>query len=130
MNQYASDLKYQIERILHWEPAEYWRLADFEVLSNQIMAHTNQWVEAHDLQQFWRSSAHATPALLNALARFADYADWDDFCNRNQVGEMIPTRPDFFHAPLWAIRAQWMIWILWLSVLASVLVGILLVWKR
>jgi hypothetical protein len=130
VNQYAIDLKYQIERILRWEPAEYWRLKDFEMLSDQIMAHTNHWVEAHDLQQFWRSSAHATPALLDALARFADYDGWDDFCDRNQVGEMIPTQPDFFHTPMWAITAPWMVWILWLSVLASVIVGILLVWKQ
>ncbi|MFD2574042.1 hypothetical protein ACFSUS_25625 [Spirosoma soli] len=130
MTRHANDLKYQIERILHWEPSEYWRLCDFTILSEQIMAHTDQWVEAQDLQRFWRSSAHATPALLNALARFADYADWYDFCARNQIGEMIPTQPDFFHAPMWEIPMQWVIVLCWLSVVASILVSILLVYKR
>lgn len=125
----TDDLKYQIERIIRWEPSEYWRLQDFFILSEKVMAHTNCWVEAHDLQQFWRSSV-ATPGLLDALARFADYADWDDFCDRNQIGEMVPTQADFFHAPLWQIPKSWVVVIFWLSVVASVLIAGLLVWKR
>lgn len=126
---HADDLKHQIERILRWEPSEYWRPGDFATLSEQILAHTNCWVEAHDLQMFWKLSV-ATPGMLDALAQFADYADWSDFCVRNQVGEMIPTKADFFHAPMWEIPDRWVVVIGWLAVLASILIGVLLIWKR
>ncbi len=127
---HSDDLKYQVERILRWEPSVHWRPRDFVQLSERVLGHTNQWVEAHELEQFWRSSADVTPALLDALAQFADYAGWDDFCDRNQVGEMIPTQVDYFHAPMWEIPMRWVIVICWLAVLASVAVAVLLVWKR
>ncbi|GAB3546515.1 hypothetical protein [Spirosoma fluminis] len=125
---YINDLKYQIERILRWEPSQYWRHRDFTLLSEQIMAHTNCWVEAHDLELFWQKSV-TTPGLLDSLAQFVDYVDWLDFCARNQIGEMIPLRPDAFHAPMWEIPMRWVILICWLSVLASVLICILLLRK-
>ena len=126
---HTADLKHQIERIVNWGPSKHWRLRDFAELSQQIMARTDRWVESHDLQTFWRSSV-ATPGLLDALAQFADYFDWADFCDRNQVGEMTPLEADAFHAPMWEIPMRWVIIICWLSVLASVIVGVLLVWKR
>ena len=146
---HPDDLKEQVERILRWEPSSHWRLRDFATLSEQILARTNCWVEAHDLQAFWRSSVampgastgaperpgestpgESTPGLLDALAQFADYADWDDFCDRNQVGEMVPTQADFFHAPLWEIPTRWVVVIGWLAVGASAAVALLLVYKR
>lgn len=130
----TADLKYQVERILRWEPSAHWRLRDFATLSERVMAHTNCWVEAHDLQAFWHSSVatpgESTPGLLDALAQFADYADWDDFCDRNQVGEMVPTQANYFHAPLWEIPPRWVAVIIWLAVGASVAVAFLLVHKR
>ena len=127
---HPDDLKYQVERILRWEPSSHWQPGDFLHLSKRVMAHTNQWVEAHDLQQFWQSSADATPALLDALAQFADYAHWDDFCDRNRIGEMVPTQADYFYAPVWQIPAPWVRVIFYLSVLASVVMSMLLWWKR
>lgn len=129
MSRHADDLKRQIERILRWEPSEYWQPRDFAHLSEQIMAHTNGWVEAHDLQTFWRTSV-ATPGLLDALAQFADYADWPDFCARNRVGEMVPIKPDVFHAPMWDVPARWVPLIWLLSAAAALGLGALLVWKR
>lgn len=129
MTRYTDDLKQQIERILRWEPSSHWRLRDFVSLSELVVARTNQWVEAPDLEQFWRSSL-TTPGLLNALAQFADYDDWDDFCVRNQVGEMVPAKADAFHSPKREIATRWVIIICWFSVIASVLIGILLVWKH
>ena len=129
MSQHTTDLKQQIERILNWGPPSHWRERDFAQLSEQVLAYTNRWVESHDLQIFWRSSV-ATPGLLDALTQFADYADWGDFCDRNQVGEMIPAKVDAFHAPMWEVPTRWVVILCWLSVLASALVGALLVWKR
>ncbi len=129
MNPHLADLKYQIERILRWEPSSHWRPRDFMHLSEQVLAHTNCWVEAHDLQTFWQTSV-ATPGLLDALAQFADYAGWEDFCNRNSIGEMVPSRPNAFHAPMWEIPMRWVFVICWLAVLASIIVGLLLMWKR
>ena len=129
MTHYINDLKRQIERILHWESSSHWRLRDFVLLSERILAHTNCWVEPHDLQTFWRSS-EATPGLLDALAQFADYTDWADFCDRNQVSAMVPVKPDAFHAPKREVPMRWVIVLCWLSVVAAVAVGILLIWKR
>ena len=129
MTSYTNDIKRQIERILHWEPSSHWRPRDFMQLSERVLAHTNCWVEPHDLQTFWRSS-EATPGLLDALAQFADYTNWADFCDRNQVGEMVPVRVNAFHSPKREIPAQWVTIIWWFSIVMAVAVGILLVWKR
>ena len=128
---YADDLKYQIERILNWEPSSHWRPRDFVHLSDMILAHTSQHVEAQDLQAFWQSAAGITPSSLNALARFADYSDWDDFCTRNFYGS-VDTDDELavMHAPMWEIPMRWVIILCWLSVIASILVAVLLVWKR
>lgn len=125
----TTDLKCQIERILRWEPSSHWRLQDFATLSQQVLTRTNCWVEAHDLQAFWRSSV-ATPGLLDALAQFADYTDWNDFCARNQTGEMVPAQASYFHAPLWEVPTRWVGVIGWLAVVVSAAVALLLVWKR
>ena len=129
MSRHTDDLKHQIERILRWESSAHWRPRDYRYLSERVMAHTNHWVEAHDLQQFWTSSV-ATPGLLDALAQFADYHSWEDFCFRNQVGEMVPVKADAFHSPRREIPARWITLIWWVSVLIAIGVGLLLVWKR
>ncbi|AQG81405.1 hypothetical protein [Spirosoma montaniterrae] len=125
----THDLKQQIERILRWEPPEHWQLRDFETLSERVMMHTNQWVEAHDLQTFWHSS-DATLGTLDALAQFADYANFADFCARNAAGEMVPAKPALFYRPHREVPAHWMTWILWASALVSVLISVLLWLKR
>lgn len=127
---YTDDLKQQIERILHWEPSSHWQLRDFRHLSERMFSHTRQHVEAHDLQAFWKSSVVSSPVFLDALARFADYRDWDDFCSRNFYGSVETDDAEIFHAPMWEIPMRWVILICWLSVIASVVVGVLLVWKR
>lgn len=129
MSRPADDLKRQVERILRWEASVHWQRRDFAELSEQVMAYTGCWVEAHDLQAFWRMSV-ATPGLLDALAQFADYADWTDFGVRNRVGEMIPTKPNFFHAPMWDVPARWVPLIWALSAAAAAGLGALLIWKR
>lgn len=130
-SRYTDDLKQQIERILLWEPSSHWRLRDFMRLSEQIHTYTRQSVEARDLQAFWKSSAIMSPGFLDALARFADYADWEDFYSRNQYGVVeADDETELLHAPMWEIPIRWVIVICWLSVIASVIVGVLLVWKR
>jgi hypothetical protein len=129
VNPHIIDLKRQTERILNWEPSSHWRAKDFALLSKHVLMHTNCWLEAHDLQLFWQTSV-TTPGLLDALAQFADYADWDDFCARNVAGEMVPLKPNYFHRPHWEVPDRWMVWILWGAVLASVAVGALLWWRR
>lgn len=131
MTRHRDDIKQQIERILNWGPSEHWQLRDFGVLSELVLARTNQRVNSRDLQTFWHSPATASPALLHVLARFADYDDWNDFCRRNAYG-LVDTDDEtrLTHMPGWEIPINWVIMICWLSVLASVLIGILLVWKR
>jgi hypothetical protein len=69
--------------------------------------------------------------LLDSLARFADYDGWTDFCTRNFYGVVEADDETMkLHAPMWEIPMRWVIVICWLSVLASVVVGVLLVWKR
>lgn len=131
MIQHADDLKYQIERILHWEPSSHWRLRDFVSLSELVQTRTQQPLEARDLQAFWQSSVMPSPTVLNTLASFADYTDWDDFCRRNAYGTVeTDDEAALFHAPMWEIPVRWVVLICWLSVLAAVAVGILLVWKQ
>ncbi len=131
MNQYTADLKQQIERILNWGPSKHWRARDFADLSRHVRAHTGEHIDAHDLQAFWRSSGKTSPVLLSSLARFADYDDWDDFCTRNFYGVVeSDDETALTHEPMWEIPTRWILVICWLSVLASVIVGVLLVWKR
>lgn len=131
MTRHTSDLKQQIERILNWGPSKHWRLRDFTDLAHRVLAHTGEHVDARDLQTFWQSPTEPSQVFLHILARFADYNDWTDFCTRNFYGvvedddETIGT-----HAPMWEIPMRWVIVICWLSVLASVIVGVLLLWKR
>ena len=131
MTQYTSDLKQQIERILNWGPSKHWRLRDFADLSQHVLAHTGERVDTHDLQIFWQSSVAPSPYLLDTLARFADYDGWTDFCIRNFYGVVEADDETMkLHAPMWEIPMRWIIVICWLSVLASVVVGVLLIWKR
>ena len=128
---HTDDLKQQIERILRWEPSAHWQLRDFRQLSELVFAHTRQHVDADDLQRFWTSSGLVSPAFLDALARFADYGDWADFCTRNHYGRVeIDDETEGLHAPMWEIPMRWVILICWFSVIASVVVMVLLVWKR
>ena len=131
MIRHTSDLQYQIERILNWEQSSHWRSRDFAQLSQRVLAHTGERVDTHELQTFWQSSADPSPFLLDVLARFADYDDWTDFCTRNFYG-VVETDDETMltHAPMWEIPMRWVLTICWLSVLASVIVGVLLLWKR
>ena len=131
MNQHTNDLKYQIERILRWEPSSHWRPRDFVQLSELIQGYTRQHVDAQALQTFWQTSELNSPDLLNALACFADYADWNDFYTRNHYGKVaIDDETMSMHPPMWEIPIRWVIMICWFSVITSIIVAILLVWKR
>ncbi|MBD2752108.1 hypothetical protein [Spirosoma validum] len=131
MGRYTDDLKQQIERILHWEPSSHWRLRDFVSLSELVRTHTRQYVDAQELQAFWKSSAVTSPVFLDTLAQFADYVDWNDFCDRNFYGVMEhDDETELLHAPMWEIPVRWVIGICWFSIIVSVVIGILLVWKR
>ncbi|GAB4031322.1 hypothetical protein [Spirosoma gilvum] len=130
MNQQAQELKRQIERILHWEPSSHWRLRDFVHLSQLIFSHTHHELNVDDLQAFWQSSEFPSKSFLDTLTQFIDYEGWDDFCDRNQVSEMVPIKPDAFHARSWEIPARWIIIICWLSVVLSIAVAMLLIWRR
>ncbi|UFH55078.1 hypothetical protein [Spirosoma sp. KNUC1025] len=128
---YTDDLKQQIERVLHWEPSSHWRLRDFRQLSELVHHRTHQHVDAQELQHFWQSSAVSSPFFLDTLACFIDYTSWDDFCTRNFYGSVdTDEETQLLHAPMWEIPIRWVIIICWLSVIAAILVGILLVWKR
>ncbi|MFD2932339.1 hypothetical protein [Spirosoma flavum] len=131
MTRHANDLKQQIERILRWEQPAHWRFRDFELLSQLVFTHTNRRVDAHDLQAFWESSAIPPPFCLDTLACFIDYAGWADFCTRNSYG-VVDADDEIvkLHAPIREIPTRWVVIICWLSLIASILVGVLLVWKR
>ena len=131
MTRYTSDIKQQIERILHWEQSSHWRLRDFAHLSEVIFRHTRQQVDAYALQTFWQSSKVPSPTLLDVLAQFADYEDWDDFCTRNFYGTVeVDEETESLHAPMWEIPTRWVLAICWFSLIASIAVGVLLVWKH
>ncbi|GAB4004836.1 hypothetical protein GCM10028808_03290 [Spirosoma migulaei] len=131
MTQHAHNLKQQIERILHWEQSSHWRFRDFVQLSELIYRHTHRRVEAHELQLFWQSSDANSSFFLDTLAQFADYADWEDFCTRNFYGTVeVDEETVRLHAPMWEIPTRWVVVICWLSVLASIVIGVLLVWKH
>ena len=131
MMRHTDDLKQQIERILHWEQSSHWRFRDFETLSQLVYERTLQRVEAQELQTFWQLSQLSSQTFLDILARFADYHDWADFCARNTYGEVeADDETTMLHAPMWEIPMRWVIVICWLSVIASVIVAVLLVWKR
>ena len=131
MTSHTSDLKQQIERVLHWEQSSHWRARDFAFLSNLVFRYTQQRVDAQSLQTFWQSSVAPPLDSLDTLARFVDYDDWDDFCTRNFYGvvedddELVS-----LHAPMWEIPVRWVVAICWFAVVASVLVAALLVWKH
>lgn len=131
MTRHTNELKHQIERILHWEQSSHWRPRDFIHLSELILRHTHQQLDAHALQVFWQSSAVPSPIFLDTLARFADYADWNDFCTRNSYGT-VETDDEvvMLHAPMWEIPTRWVVIICWFAVVASIVIAILLVWKR
>lgn len=131
MTSHTSDLKQQIERVLHWEQSSHWRARDFTYLSILVFRYTHQRVEARSLQNFWQSSVVPSPDFLDTLARFVDYDDWDDFCTRNFYGVMeADEETDLLHAPMWEIPIRWVVAICWFAVIASIAVAILLVWGR
>lgn len=131
MNRYTNDLKQQIERILNWEKSTHWRARDFAQLSDLIFEHTHRQLGAVALQVFWQSSVVPSPAFLDALAQFLDYLDWDDFCTRNFYGTVeTDEETNLLHAPMWEIPMRWVVVICWFAVIASVVVAVLLVWKR
>ena len=130
MTQYTDDLKQQVERILQWEPSSHWRLRDFGHLSERMHDYTHRPIDAQDLQAFWKESTTASPILLDTLARFIDYIDWEDFRTRNTYGTVeADEETRRLHAPMWEIPVWWVVVICWFSVIASVIVGILLVCK-
>ena len=131
MTRHTSDLKQQIERILLWEKSSHWRTRDFAHLSELIFRHTHRPVDASELQAFWKFSTIPSEAFMDTLAQYADYHDWQDFCDRNFYGVVeVDEETSTTHAPMWEIPAPWVIAICWFSVIASVVFGILLVWKR
>ncbi|MVM39933.1 hypothetical protein GO730_23865 [Spirosoma sp. HMF3257] len=131
MDRHSHNLKQQIEHVLNWEQSSHWRFRDFVHLSELIRTHTNQVVDANELAVFWQSSVVRSPFFLDTLAQFVDYADWEDFCTRNFYGIVeADEETRMLHAPMWEIPSRWVVVICWLSVIASVVVGVLLVWKH
>lgn len=131
MTQHTDDLKQQVERILYWEHSSHWRLCDYEHLSERMYEYTHQRINAQDLQAFWKEPSLASLVLLNTLARFVDYSDWKEFCIRNSYGSVeADEETGQLHAPMWEIPVRWVVVICWLSVIASVAVGVLLVCKQ
>ncbi|WP_080237716.1 hypothetical protein [Spirosoma rigui] len=127
MIRHTDDIKQQVERILNWGPSKHWRQRDFTQLSELVATRTDEHVDARDLQLFWQVSWASSPAILDALAHFADYDDWDDFCRRNAYG-VVDTDDEtrLTHLPGWEVPTKWVIVICWLSVVASILVGLAL----
>ncbi|QJW92137.1 hypothetical protein HNV11_23530 [Spirosoma taeanense] len=131
MSKHTDDLKAQIEHVLRWESSFHWRKRDFTLLSEQIWRHTQERVPTDELQAFWQSSTIPPSASLDSLARFVDYLDWADFCQRNRYGAVeADDETRLMHGRVWEIPMRWVIVICWLSVVASILVGVLLLWKR
>jgi hypothetical protein len=131
MYRHLNDLKQQVERILHWEQSSHWRPRDFVYLSELVFRHTRRQLDAQVLQAFWQTATAPPPDVLDTLAQFADYTGWDEFCTRNFYGVVeVDEETTVLHAPMWEIPTPWVLVICWFSVIASVLVGALLVWKR
>lgn len=131
MTAHTNDLKQQIERILCWEQSSHWRLRDFDSLSQLVFLHTNQRLDAQALQAFWVSSTIPSQSFLDILACYADYSDWDEFCARNAYGEVsLDDESVALRAPIREIPVKWVVLLCWLSLVASILVAILLVWKH
>ncbi|QMW02066.1 hypothetical protein [Spirosoma foliorum] len=131
MNRHTNNLKQQIERVLRWEQSSHWRFRDFMQLSELIYKHTYRVVDAQELQIFWQSSTVISSSFLDTLAQFVDYEDWDDFCTRNFYGTVeVDEETEMLHAPMWEIPTRWVIAICWFSVIASLAVTILLIWKH
>ena len=131
MDQHVNDLKQQIERILNWEKSSYWRLRDFKQLSDLIFQRTHRQLDAAVLQSFWQVATIPPETALDALAQFIDYIDWDDFCTRNFYGTVeTDDETNLLYAPMWEIPTRWVVVICWFSLIASVVVAALLVWKR
>ncbi|GAB3036852.1 hypothetical protein [Spirosoma pulveris] len=127
---HANDLKQQIEDILRWEQSSHWRARDYVQLSELVARHTQRQVDSQELQAFWETSTIPPKPSLDTLARFMDYTGWDDFCARNAYGVMeADEETTLLHAPMWEIPMRWVIVLCWLSVITSIVVGILLVWK-
>jgi hypothetical protein len=128
--QHTDDIKYQIERILHWEPSSHWQLRDFVQLSERIRVRTEHHIDAHDLQSFWQSSTVSSLTVLDALACFADYVSWSDFLERNSYGIVEDEETVSMRLPAREIPMHWVVLLCWLSVIASVLVSLLLLWNQ
>lgn len=131
MNRHTNNLKQQIERVLHWEQSSHWRFSDFVQLSELIRKHTHRLVDAQELQLFWQLSVVISSYFLDTLAQFVDYEDWDDFCTRNFYGTVeVDEETERLYAPMWEIPTRWVVAICWFSVLASLVITVLLIWKH
>lgn len=83
-----------IERQLDWGPAESWQTADFENLSELILAQTGVSLSISTLRRMWgRVEYNHLPSTttLNTLARFAGAEDWRTFVRdgRRTAEEMV-----------------------------------------
>ena len=131
VDRHLNDLKQQIERILNWEKSSHWQTRDFSHLADLIFQRTHRQLDVVALQTFWQSSTEPALPFLDALAQFIDYVDWDEFCTRNFYGTVeTDEETNLLHAPMWEIPVRWVVAICWFAVVASVVVAVLLVWKR
>jgi len=61
------------------------RLEDCKYMSEQIFVKTKNYLSAHTIQTiFIADSTILTPFVLNSLAQFCGFADWEDYIRKTR----------------------------------------------
>jgi len=92
---YLELFKSQSEKTLGWGNSELWSNADFERLSELILAKTSVNLSISTLKRVWgkvRYDSIPTTTTLDTLAQFSGYESWRSFCanaEKNEVRENV-----------------------------------------
>lgn len=93
----------QIEQRLDWGSSKHWHNEVFQELSKNIQGKTNVLLSPTTLKRVWgKVSYNSAPSIntLNTLAKFAGYANWLDFKNKNAQTPTKIKKANFALSPL------------------------------
>ncbi len=78
---FIEKIKHLVECRLEWVDSKEWKNRDYEYLSELIFGKTKIAISVSTLKRIWHNDRLRTPhnSTLNALARFLDYENWNDF---------------------------------------------------
>jgi hypothetical protein len=78
---YIEKCKHLIECRLGWKVSHDWKNRDYEYLSELISDKTKIAISVSTLKRIWQNNLLRIPhvSTLNALGRFLDYENWNDF---------------------------------------------------